>query len=355
MAVRVGINGLGRIGRLVLRSICDQGLMGKDIEIAAVADVSTDAAYLAYQLRHDSVHGGFAGQVSSARRSSGGAHDVLLIDGRPVKVIPAAEQPALLPWKELGVEVVIEATGLFTGGKEASGHLRAGARKVIITAPSKDGAKTIVMGVNEHEYDDAEHHVISNASCTTHCLALPLHVLVRGGVGIETGLVTAINSVTASQRVVDGFSRRDWRSGRAAGSNIIPSPTNATKLAGEIFPALRERLSGISFRVPTTDVSVVNLVFRAARDSSIEEIDGLMREAAGTYLRGYLGYSEEELVSTDFIHDSRSSIYDSPATLLSNVKGEKRQFRLVAWYDNEWGYAGRVVDLLRHITKKNNS
>jgi len=259
-----------------------------------------------------------------------------------------------LPWGELDVDLVIEATGLFTDGDQANVHLQAGAKKVLITAPAQGKVKTIVIGVNEHEYDPWTHHIISAASCTTHCLSMLLQVLIREGIGIETGLVTAINSYTASQKITDGFSKRDWRSGRAAAGNIIPSKTSASKIALDVFPQLRGKLSGISFRVPTMDVSVVDLTFRPERDTSIMEIDALIKKASQTYLKGYLAYTDEELVSTDFIHDSHSSIYDSLATIQSNVEEDQDLFRLVSWYDNEWGFSNRIVDLVRHIGLQRN-
>ena len=208
------------------------------------------------------------------------------------------------------------------------------------------------MGVNEGEYDPARHHIVSNASCTTNCLAPVVHVLLKEGIGIETGLMTTIHSYTATQKVVDGPSKKDWRGGRAAAINIIPSTTGAAKAVGEVLPATKGKLTGMSFRVPTPNVSVVDLVFRSVRETSIEEIDGLMKKASESYLKGILGYCKEELVSTDFIHDDRSSIYDSLATLQNNLKGEKRFFKIVSWYDNEWGYSNRVVDLVRFMAEK---
>jgi glyceraldehyde 3-phosphate dehydrogenase len=263
--------------------------------------------------------------------------------------LTAPKELGLLPWGELDVDLVIEATGLFTDGDQANVHLQAGAKKVLITAPAQGKVKTIVIGVNEHEYDPWTHHIISAASCTTHCLSMLLQVLIREGIGIETGLVTAINSYTASQKITDGFSKRDWRSGRAAAGNIIPSKTSASKIALDVFPQLRGKLSGISFRVPTMDVSVVDLTFRPERDTSIMEIDALIKEASQGYLKGYLAYTNEELVSTDFIHDSHSSIYDSLATIQSNVEDDQQLFRLVSWYDNEWGFSNRIVDLVQYI------
>ena len=208
------------------------------------------------------------------------------------------------------------------------------------------------MGVNEGEYDPARHHIVSNASCTTNCLAPVVHVLLKEGIGVETGLMTTIHSYTATQKIVDGPSKEDWRGGRAAAINIIPSTTGAAKAVGEVLPATKGKLTGMAFRVPTPNVSVVDLVFRSVKETSIEEIDGLMRKASESYLKGILGYCQEELVSTDFIHDDRSSIYDSLATRQNNLKGEKRFFKVVAWYDNEWGYSNRVVDLVRFMAEK---
>ncbi len=350
MAIKVGINGFGRIGRLVFQALCDQGLLGKEIDVVGVVDISTDADYFAYQMKYDSVHGRFRHPLAT-RKSSDRAdgNDVLVVGGDPVRCIMAAKDPGQLPWKELGADYVLECTGLFTDSEKAKGHLAAGAKKVIVSAPGKGDVKTLLMGVNEGEYDPARHHIVSNASCTTNCLAPVVHVLLKEGVGIETGLMTTIHSYTATQKTVDGPSKKDWRGGRAAAINIIPSSTGAAKAVGEVLPATKGRLTGMSFRVPTPNVSVVDLTFRAARDTSIEEIDGLMKKASESYLKGILGYCDEEVVSTDFIHDERSSIYDSLATLQNNLKGEKRFFKVVSWYDNEWGYSNRVVDLLRFM------
>jgi len=351
--IKVGINGFGRIGRMVFQALCDQGLLGKDIDVVAVVDVGTDADYFAYQIKYDSIHGKFKHKVETAKSDpSREEADILIVNGHKIKCVQAAKSPAELPWKELGVEYVIESTGLFTDSEKAKGHLDAGAKKVIISAPAKGDVKTIVMGVNEHEYDPKAHNIVSNASCTTNCLAPLVHVILKEGIGIETGLMTTIHSYTATQKTVDGPSKKDWRGGRAAAINIIPSTTGAAKAVGEVLPAVKGKLTGMSFRVPTANVSVVDLTFRAARDTSIEEIDSLLKKASETYLKGILGYTDEELVSTDFIHDSRSSIYDSLATLQNNLKGEKRFFKIVSWYDNEWGYSNRVVDLLRYMISK---
>ncbi|HYN05311.1 MAG TPA: type I glyceraldehyde-3-phosphate dehydrogenase [Vicinamibacteria bacterium] len=353
MAIKVGINGFGRIGRLVFQALCDQGLLGKEIDVVGVVDIVTDADYFAYQMKYDSVHGRFKHALSTQKSSpTAEGNDVLVVGGDAVKCIMATKDPSLLPWKELGVDYVIECTGLFTDSEKAKGHLAAGAKKVILSAPGKGEVKTLLMGVNEGEYDPAKHHIVSNASCTTNCLAPVVHVLLKEGVGIETGLMTTIHSYTATQKTVDGPSKKDWRGGRAAAINIIPSSTGAAKAVGEVLPATKGKLTGMSFRVPTPDVSVVDLTFRSTKDTSIEEIDGLMKKASETYLKGILGYCTEEVVSTDFIHDERSSIYDSLATLQNNLKGEKRFFKVVSWYDNEWGYSNRVIDLLRHMAKK---
>jgi glyceraldehyde 3-phosphate dehydrogenase len=352
MAIKVGINGFGRIGRLVFSALVDKGLLGSKIDVVAVVDVTTDAKYFAYQLKYDSVQGKFKGTLATEKSSpSVEADDVLIVNGNKVKCVAATREPSQLPWKELGVDYVIESTGLFTASEKAQGHITAGAKKVIISAPAKGDVKTIVLGVNDNEYDDAKHNIISNASCTTNCLAPVVHVLLKEGIGVETGLMTTIHSYTATQKTVDGPSKKDWRGGRAAAINIIPSSTGAAKAVGEVLPSTKGKLTGMSFRVPTADVSVVDLTFRSVKDTSIAEIDALMKKASETYLKGILGYSDEEVVSTDFIHDDRSSIYDSLATLQNNFKDEKRFFKIVSWYDNEWGYSNRVVDLLVKIAK----
>lgn len=353
MAIKVGINGFGRIGRLVFQALCDQGLLGREVDLVGIVDISTNADYFAYQMKYDSVHGRFK-HALGAKRSDPSAqeNDVLVVGDDEVRCIMAAKDPSQLPWKALGADYVIESTGLFTDVEKASGHLAAGAKKVIISAPGKGGVKTLLIGVNEGEYDPARHHVVSNASCTTNCLAPLVHVLLKEGVGIETGLMTTIHSYTATQKVVDGPSKKDWRGGRAAAINIIPSTTGAAKALGEVLPATKGKLTGMAFRVPTPNVSVVDLTFRSATESSIEAIDEIMKKASETYLKGILGYCDEEVVSSDFIHDDRSSVYDSLATRQNNLKGEKRFFKVVSWYDNEWGYAHRVIDLLRYMAKR---
>ena len=353
MPTKVAINGFGRIGRLVFQAMAEQGLVGKEFDVVGVVDVSTDAKYFAYQLKYDSVHGRF-GKILSTEKSKPAVEedDILVVDGHKIRCVAATKTPDLLPWSDLGVDYVIESTGLYTDAEKAALHLKAGAKKVIITAPAKGDAKTFVMGVNEGEYDPKKHHVVSNASCTTNCLAPLVHVILKEGIGIENGLMTTIHAYTATQKTVDGPSKKDWRGGRAAAINIIPSTTGAAKAVGEVLPAVKGKLTGMSFRVPTPDVSVVDLTFRSTKESSIEEIDALMKKASESYLKGILEYSQEELVSTDFIHSKSSSIYDSLATVQNNLKGEKRFFKVVSWYDNEWGYSNRIVDLLRFMASK---
>ncbi len=352
--IKVAINGFGRIGRLVVSAMHERGVLGNDVNVVAVVDVSTNADYFAYQLKYDSVHGRFKGEVRTEKSTpENKENDVIVVDGCKIRCLPATRDLSLLPWRALEVDIVIESTGLFTDADLARGHLAAGAKKVILTAPGKGvDVKTIVMGVNDDGYDPRRHHLVSNASCTTNCLAPIVHVLMKEGIGIEAGLMTTIHSYTATQKTVDGPSKKDWRGGRAAAMNIIPSSTGAAKAVGEVIPATKGRLTGMSFRVPTPDVSVVDLTFRAMRDSSIEEIDKLLRNAAGSYLEGILGVTSDEVVSTDFIHDDRSSIYDARATLENNLKGEKRFFKIVSWYDNEWGYSMRVVDLALFMAKQ---
>jgi glyceraldehyde 3-phosphate dehydrogenase len=356
--MKVAINGFGRIGRLVLQAIVDRDLLGKDkIDVVAVVDISTDARYFAYQLKYDSVQGKLKAEVSSKKSNPELAEDdILVVNGHEIHCVMAEKDIKNLPWAKFAVEYVIESTGIFTDEK-AFGHLEAGAKKVIISAPakSKDETKKIpmfVMGVNHEKYDPAKYNVVSNASCTTNCLAPLVHVIMKEGIGIDRGLMTTIHSYTATQKTNDGVSKKDWRGGRAAAINIIPSTTGAAKAVGEVLPETKGKLTGMSFRVPTPTVSVVDLTFTAGRDTSIEELDTLLKKASTTYLKDVLGVTNEELVSTDFIHDTRSSIYDSLATLQNNLPGEKRFFKLVSWYDNEWGYSNRVVDLLRYMDSR---
>jgi len=352
MAIKVGINGFGRIGRLAFMALVEKGLLGKEIDVVAVVDIVTDAKYFAYQLKYDSVHGHFKGTLATEKSAGAAEDDVLVVNGHKIKCVLATREPSQLPWKSLGVDYVIESTGLFTEAEKAQGHIQAGAKKVIISAPAKGDVKTLLIGVNADEYDPKTHHIVSNASCTTNCLAPLVHVLLKEGIGIETGLMTTIHSYTATQKTVDGPSKKDWRGGRAAAINIIPSTTGAAKAVGMVIPAVKGKLTGMSFRVPTPDVSVVDLTFRSTRDTSIEEIDSLLKKASQSYLKGILGVADEEVVSSDFINDERSSIYDSLATLQNNLPGEKRFFKIVSWYDNEWGYSCRVIDLLMSMAKK---
>ncbi|MDR2020861.1 MAG: type I glyceraldehyde-3-phosphate dehydrogenase [Treponema sp.] len=353
--MKVAINGFGRIGRLVLQSIVGQGLLGKDkINVAAVTDITTDAKYFAYQLKYDSTQGRMQATISTKKSAAAAEDDILVINGHEIQCVMAEKELKNLPWGKLGVEYVIESTGLFTGDN-AFGHLEAGAKKVIISAPAKGKEKkipTFVMGVNNDKYDSKNDDVISNASCTTNCLAPIVYVLLKEGIGIETGLMTTIHSYTATQKVVDGPSKKDWRGGRAAAINIIPSTTGAAKAVGEVLPETKGKLTGMSFRVPTPTGSVVDLTFRSAKDTSIEEINAAMKKAAEGYLKGVLEFQDEEIVSTDIIHNTNTSIYDSKATLQNNLPGEKRFFKVVSWYDNEWGYSNKVVDLLKYIDGK---
>jgi len=351
---KVAINGFGRIGRLVFQAIVDQKLLGKEIDVVAVTDISTDAKYFAYQLKYDSTQGQMKAKIETEKSSSSAADDdVLVVDGHKIQCVMAQKELKDLPWKKLGVEYVIESTGLFVDDK-AFGHLDAGAKKVIISAPAKakeHKIPTFVMGVNNDKYNPAEDKVVSNASCTTNCLAPVVYVLLKEKVGVEKGLMTTIHSYTATQKTVDGPSKKDWRGGRAAAINIIPSTTGAAKAVGEVLPETKGKLTGMAFRVPTPTVSVVDLTFTAERDTSIEEIDGYMLKASKGYLKGVLGYCDEEAVSTDFVHDARASIYDSLATKENNLPGEKRFFKIVSWYDNEWGYSNRLVALLSYMIK----
>ncbi len=352
MAVKVAINGFGRIGRLVFRAMVEQGLVGKDIEVVAVGDI-VPADNLAYLLKYDSTQGRFSGTVGSKKSSPDKADDdVLVVNGKDILVV-SARTPAELPWKALGVDIVIESTGLFTDAakdnpKSAYGHITAGARKVIISAPAKNEDITIVMGVNHEKYDAASHHVISNASCTTNCLAPLVHVLLKEGFGIEEGLMTTVHAYTATQKTVDGPSRKDWKGGRSAAINIIPSTTGAAKAVALVCPEVKGKLTGMAFRVPTPTVSVVDLTVKTSRDTSYAEISAAMKKASETYLHGILEHTSDEVVSTDFIHSNSSSIFDAG----SGIELNKRFFKLVSWYDNEWGYSNRVGDLVKHIIGK---
>ena len=347
MAVKVAINGFGRIGRLVFRAIAEQGLLGKDVQVVAVGDI-VPADNLAYLLKYDSTQGRFNGQVSSKKSTPDKAEDdVLVVNGSEILVV-SAKDPSGLPWKQLGVQVVIESTGLFTEAEKAKGHIAAGASKVIISAPAKNEDITIVMGVNHENYNPATHHIISNASCTTNCLAPVVHVLLKEGFGIEEGLMTTIHSYTATQKTVDGPSKKDWKGGRSAAINIIPSGTGAARAVGLVCPEVKGKLTGMAFRVPTPTVSVVDLTVRTVKETSYSEISAAMKRASETYLKGVLEITTDEVVSSDFIHSPSSSIYDQG----SGIELNKRFFKLVSWYDNEWGYSNRVADLLKYMIAK---
>jgi glyceraldehyde 3-phosphate dehydrogenase len=343
MAVKVAINGFGRIGRLVFRALVEQGLLGTTLDVVAVGDI-VPADNLAY----DSTQGKFQGTVTSKKSSADKAEDdVLVVNGKDILVV-SAKSPAELPWGKLGVDLVIESTGLFTEAEKAKGHITAGAKKVIISAPAKGEDITVVVGVNDDKVDLSKHSIISNASCTTNCLAPIVHVLLKEGFGLEEGLMTTIHSYTATQKTVDGPSKKDWKGGRSAAINIIPSSTGAAKATALVLPETKGKLTGMSFRVPTPTVSVVDLTFRSTKETSLKEINAAIEKASKTYLKGILGYTSDEVVSSDFIHDKQSSIYDAGSSIELNSKF----FKLVSWYDNEWGYSNRVVDLTKAIAAK---
>ncbi|MEY3774139.1 MAG: hypothetical protein RLZZ129_919 [Verrucomicrobiota bacterium] len=347
MAVKVAINGFGRIGRLVFRALCEQGLLGTTLDVVAVGDI-VPADNLAYLLKYDSVQGRFNGTVGSKKSSPEKAEDdVLVVNGREIAVV-SARTPAELPWAKFGVDLVIESTGLFTEAEKAKGHITAGAKKVIISAPGKGEDITIVMGVNDDKLDLAQHSIISNASCTTNCLAPVVSVLLKEGFGIEEGLMTTVHSYTATQKTVDGPSKKDWKGGRTAAQNIIPASTGAAKATALVCPEVKGKLTGMSFRVPTPTVSVVDLTVKTTKETSYKEICAAMKKASETYLKGILEYTEDEVVSSDFIHCKASSIFDAG----SGIELNSKFFKLVSWYDNEWGYSNRVVDLTKKIAAK---
>src|SRR6266852_477784 len=347
MAVKVAINGFGRIGRLVFRAMVEQGLVGKEVQVVAVGDI-VPADNLAYLLKYDSTQGRFNGTVGSEKSVPDKPEDdVLVVNGQKIRVV-SAKEPSQLPWKQMAVDVVIESTGLFTDVEKASGHLAAGAKKVIISAPAKGDCPTLVMGVNEQKFDPKAHHVFSNASCTTNCLAPLVHVLLKEGFGLEEGLMTTVHSYTATQKTVDGPSKKDWKGGRSAALNLIPSSTGAAKAVGLVLPEVKGKLTGMSFRVPTPTVSVVDLTVRTVKETSYKEISAAMKRASETYLKGILAYTEDEVVSSDFIHSKASSIFDAG----SGIELNKHFFKLVSWYDNEWGYSCRVADLLKYMIQK---
>ncbi len=346
MATRLAINGFGRIGRLVFRALVEQGLLGKDIEVVAVNDL-VPADNLAYLVKYDSTQNRFAGTVSSKKSKPDAAEDdILVVNGKDIKVLACRDS---WPWKDLAIDVVIESTGLFTSDEKAGLHLKAGAKRVIISAPaSGDGVKTLVIGVNENDYDPAKHAIVSNASCTTNCLAPLVKVVLDAGFGLSEGIMTTVHSYTATQKTVDGPSKKDWKGGRSAAINIIPSSTGAAKAVGLVLPQVKGKLTGMSFRVPTPTVSVVDLTFKTEKATSLKEINEAIKKAAEGSLKGIMGFTDEEVVSTDFVHDARSSIYDAG----SSIELNKNFFKLISWYDNEWGYSNRVVDLLKFMIKK---
>ncbi|MDK2824173.1 MAG: hypothetical protein PWQ67_356 [Clostridia bacterium] len=332
MSVKVGINGFGRIGRNVFRAALEQ----EGIEIVAVNDL-TDAKTLAHLLKYDSVHGIYPGTVEAKENA-------IVVNGKEIKVY-AEKDPALLPWGELGVKIVVESTGRFTNGKDAKKHIDAGAEKVIISAPAKEEDITIVMGVNEDKYDPQVHHVISNASCTTNCLA-PVAKVLNDKFGIKRGLMTTVHSYTNDQRILD-LPHKDLRRARAAAMSIIPTTTGAAKAVALVLPELKGKLNGFAMRVPTPNVSVVDLVAELEKDTSVDEVNQALREASENQMQGILGYSEDPLVSKDYNGDARSSIVDALSTMLI----EGNLVKVISWYDNEWGYSCRVVDLAKYIAK----
>ena len=347
MAVKVAINGFGRIGRLVFRAMVEQGLVGKDLQVVAVGDL-VPADTLAYLLKYDTTQGRFAGEVSSKKSSPDKTEDdVLVVNGHDIHVV-SAKSPAELPWKQFGVDIVIESTGLFTEADKAKGHITAGAKKVIISAPAKGEDLTVVMGVNSDKYDPKSHHIISNASCTTNCLAPLVHVLLKEGFGIDEGLMTTVHAYTATQKTVDGPSKKDWKGGRAAAQNIIPSSTGAAKAVALVCPEVKGKITGMAFRVPTPTVSVVDLTVKTVKETSYAEIAAAMKKASETYLKGILEYTEDEVVSSDFLHSKSSSVFDKT----SGIELNSKFFKLISWYDNEWGYSNRVGDLVKLVISK---
>lgn len=328
--IKIGINGFGRIGRLVFRAAMEKS----NVQIVGINDlISVD--YMAYMLKYDSVHGRFKGTVEVK-------DGMLIVNGNAIRVT-AEKDPANLKWNEVGAEYVVESTGLFLTKELAAKHIEAGAKRVVMSAPSKDDTPMFVMGVNNHKYT-ADVKIVSNASCTTNCLA-PLAKVINDKFGIIEGLMTTVHATTATQKTVDGPSAKDWRGGRAAGGNIIPSSTGAAKAVGVVIPELKGKLTGMSFRVPTLDVSVVDLTCRLQKGASYEEIKAAVKHAAENELKGILEYFDEELVSSDFIGDSNTSIFDAKAGIALNDNFVK----LVAWYDNEWGYSNKVVDLITYM------
>ena len=328
--IRVGINGFGRIGRLVFRA----GLGNPNIEFAGINDPFMTPDYAAYMLRYDTIHGQYKGEISFTENS-------IIVDGHEVKFF-AEKEPASIPWGSCGADYVVESTGVFTGAEGASAHLKGGAKKVIISAPSND-APMFVCGVNLDAYRP-DMHVVSNASCTTNCLA-PLAKVIHDNFGITDGLMTTVHSATGTQKTVDSPSKKDWRGGRAASYNIIPSSTGAAKAVGKVIPELNGKLTGMSFRVPTLDVSVVDLTVNLKKPASYEQICAAVKKASEGELKGIMGYTEDDVVSSDFIGDPRTSIFDKKAGIALTDTFVK----LVSWYDNEWGYSCKVLQLIEHM------
>jgi len=329
--IKIGINGFGRIGRMVFRAAIQN--FSNDVEIVGINDL-LEPSYLAYMLKFDSVHGRFKGDVSTEGNN-------LVVNGRTIR-LSAVKDPSTLQWDAVGADVVVESTGLFLDKASAEAHLKAGAKKVIMSAPSKDDTPMFVYGVNHGSY--AGQTIISNASCTTNCLA-PLAKVVNDTFGIKRGLMTTVHATTATQKTVDGPSVKDWRGGRGAAQNIIPSSTGAAKAVGRVIPELNGKLTGMAFRVPTPDVSVVDLTVNLARPASYDEIKAAMKAASGGPMAGILGYTEDEVVSTDFLGESCTSVFDAGAGIALTDTFVK----LVAWYDNEWGYSCKCIDLMRHM------
>jgi len=330
--IKVGINGFGRIVRLAFRAAINR----KDIEIVGINDL-VDPEYMAYMLKYDSVHGKFEGTVSVKDKH-------LVVNGKSIR-ITAEKDPANLKWNEVGAEIIIESTGLFLTQADAQKHIAAGAKKVVMSAPAKDDTPTFVMGVN-HKKLTAQHTIISNASCTTNCLA-PVAKVLNDKFGIVEGLMSTVHAVTATQKTVDGPSAKDWRGGRGGYSNIIPSSTGAAKAVGLVLPELKGKLTGMSFRVPVADVSVVDLTVKLAKPATYEDIKKAMKEASEGELKGILGYTEDEVVSQDFLGDVRTSIFDAKAGIALNDHFVK----VVSWYDNEWGYSNKLIDIVQELAK----
>lgn len=334
MKTKIGINGFGRIGRLALRAALDN----KEIDILGINDPFIDLEYMIYMLKYDSIHGRFNGEISIDK-----INNCLLINGQKIRVF-SEKNPSDIDWQSCGAEYILECTGLFTTLDKASAHLKGGAKKVIISAPSKD-APMFVMGVNNDKYTK-DLKVISNASCTTNCVA-PLTKIIHDNFGIEEALMTTVHSTTASQKTVDGPSNKDWRGGRASSVNIIPSSTGAAKAVGSVIPELQGKITGMSFRVPTIDVSVVDLTIKLLNPATYDELKAAVKKSSETNLKGIVGYTEDAVVSTDFIHDSRTCVFDADAGIQLSPKFVK----LVAWYDNEWGYSNKLVDLAVYASK----